>query len=491
MDRTAFIRTGGPKLGLALTTALASVVLAGCSTTGAPPAETSFAKAQSALEKGDAVKAIAHAEAAVLAEPRNPAFRAMLGATYLENGRFESAATSFGDALALGHEDPRTVLSFALASIANGDAKTAVATLREWENVIPGDDLGLAYALAGEPERGVHVLTNAVRAGLTSAKARQNLAYTYALAGNWRAARVMAAEDVPADQLDTRLSEWAATAAPENYRTRVANLLQVAPAADNGVPAMLALANFPSQEQMVAEAAATIPAPAEKAQPKLVEAPAKVSESEQLAFARDAARSSRPMERIDPTPVKPEAKAEAKPAPRVSDKAPAVAAASSAPAAKPAAGAPRFVSNPVVQNVAAAKPGPTRVASSASQARMAATASADTTASAKPAPKPAAAPADTHLVQLGSWDSHDLAKDGWAKLKRKFPQLKDHDVVITEALVNGKTFFRVAAAGFGLGEARSMCRTVKQGGGGCFAYAKTSPPAGAVDRGVRIAARTK
>ncbi|MFW5634051.1 MAG: SPOR domain-containing protein, partial [Erythrobacter sp.] len=142
--------------------------------------------------------------------------------------------------------------------------------------------------------------------------------------------------------------------------------------------------------------------------------------------------------------------------------------------------------------------GPTRVAANASQARMAATATATTAAAARgdAAPKPAApAPArssaDTHLVQLGSWGSHELAKAGWENLKRKHPNLKDHDVVITEALVNGKTYFRVAAAGFDLPRARSMCRTVKQGGGGCFAYAKTNPPAGAVDRGVRIAARTE
>jgi len=470
MDRTAFNRTKGPgigpKLGLVITTALASAVLAGCSTAGAPPAQTSFTKAQNALAKGDSVKAISHAEAAVLAEPRNPSFRAMLGAAYLENGRFESAATSFGDALALGHDDPRTVLSFALASIATGDSKTAVATLREWENAIPGDDLGLAYALAGQPQRGVHVLTNAVRAGLATAKARQNLAYTYALAGNWRAARVMAAEDVPADKLDARLSEWASISAPEKYRSRVASLLRVTPIADNGLPAMLALANFPSQEQMVAEAAATIPQ-----QEKVAETGE--SGTPPLAFETGEAAMEK-VETIDPAPVR-------------------VAAAESLdtaePTAKPAAkatAAPRFVSNPVVQSLpsAKAKPAPSRVAASASQRRMAATETASQPASVKPG-------ADTHLVQLGSWDSEELAKDGWQTLKRKFPQLKDHDVVITEALVDGKTYFRVAAAGFGLSGARSMCRTVKSGGGGCFAYAKTDPPAGAVDRGVRIAARTK
>lgn len=464
MDRTSFNRTRGPglgpRLGLVVTTALASAVLAGC-TTAAPPAQVSFDKAQNALAKGDSVKAIAHAEAAVLAEPRNPAFRAMLGAAYLENGRFESAATSFDDALSLGHDDPRTVLSFALASIAKGDSKTAIATLREWENAIPGDDLGLAYALAGEPQRGVHVLTNAVRAGLATAKARQNLAYTYALAGNWRAARVMAAEDVPADKLDARLSEWAAISAPEKYRARVASLLRVTPVADSGQPAMLALANFPSQEQMVAEAAATIPEQETVAEASEGDAGAKVAE----------------VEAVDPDPAR-IAAAEAQEADEPTAK----------PAAEPAASAPRFVSNPVVQALPSAKSkakaAPSRVAGSASQRRMAATEAANQPAPAKPS-------ADTHLVQLGSWDSEALAKDGWQKLKRKFPQLKDRDVVITEALVNGKTYFRVAAAGFGLSDARSMCRTVKSGGGGCFAYAKTNPPAGAVDRGVRIAARTR
>lgn len=534
MDRTATIRAKGPgigpRVGFAVTTALASAALAGCTTTGAPPAATSFSKAQVALEEGEATKAIGHAEAAVLAEPRNPAYRAMLGAAYLDNGRFESAATSFGDALSLGHEDPRTVLSFALASIATGDPKTAVATLREWENAIPGDDLGLAYALAGEPERGIHVLTNAVRAGLATPKARQNLAYTYALAGNWRAARVMAAEDVPADQLDARLSEWAATAAPENYRARVASLLRVTPVADSGLPPMLALSNFPSREEMVAEAAASIPA-----QDKRAEA----SESEAFAFAQregdvgengpvkatGTAERVETVETVDPTPArlaaatpKPAPKARganpeapAKPLPRVSRKVPAAAVdaeasarAAATPDAKPAAqsgaqpavtpssqpaarvaaaSSPQFVSNPVVQSVRASKAGQDRTTPKSSQARMAATARAS-------APAPASGTADTHLVQLGSWGSREAAKQGWARLKRKFPQLKDHDVVITEALVKGKTYFRVAAAGFGLSDARSMCSTVKRGGGGCFAYAKTNPPAGAVDRGVRIAART-
>jgi hypothetical protein len=99
--------------------------------------------------------------------------------------------------------------------------------------------------------------------------------------------------------------------------------------------------------------------------------------------------------------------------------------------------------------------------------------------------------ANTHLVQLGAYDSKIEAQRGWTVLKGKFPQLKDHDVIITEAVVNGRTFWRVAAAGFGATSARSMCGTVKSAGRGCFAYAASSPPAGAVDRGVRLAARTR
>lgn len=460
MARSTLSRPTGPqvgaKIGLIMTTALASVALSGCMTSAAPPAETSFNKAQVALEKGQVDKAILHAEAAVLADPRNPGFRAMLGAAYLEAGRFDSAATSFNDALDLGNEDPRTVLSYALAKVATGDNTAAVAALDEFGGVINPADLGLALALAGKPERGVHVLVNAVRNGDVSPKARQNLAYTYALAGNWRAARVMAAEDVPADQLDGRLTDWAASSRPEDFQVRVANLLQVTPSNDGGQPGHLSLSNFPSQPQMVAEAKT-------QAETNVAAAPAidtVPNVAEKLAIGPNGVESSKPA----PTRV-----AQAATAPKP--------VAKPTPVAKPKPAAPRFVSNPVVQKVPAAKPEakktPARVAKKTTQRRMAV----------------ATGTAATHLVQLGSYDSRDVAKSKWNELQRKFPQLKGHDVVITKAEVKGKTFFRVAAAGFGKSTAAQMCRTVKSSGRGCFAYAASNPPAGAVDRGVRIAAR--
>lgn len=448
MDRSTKTGFTAPRLALAVTTALAGLALAGCSTSTAPRADVSFSNAQVALQKGQTDKAIAHAEAAVLAEPRNPGFRALLGAAYMEAGRFRSAATSFGDALDLGNEDPRTVLSFALAKTALGEGKAAVQVLDDYAKLIDPADLGLAYALAGQPERGVHVLINAVRASEEATpKLRQNLAYTYALAGNWRAARVMAAEDVPADQLDARLTEWATMSAPEHFQQRVAAMLQVTPRMDGGQPQQLALANFPSQDVMVAEAAAQgdVPVMAEAA-------PVAPAAAPQMAVA-------------SPRPSFDEAFA------------------TTVAAAPATASGIRFVSTPVVQQLparAAPRAG-TRVAAS-SQRRVTGTLAA---------PVASDKSANTHLVQLGAYDSKIEAQRGWTVLKGKLPQLKDHDVIITEAVVNGRTFWRVAAAGFGATSARSMCGTVKSAGRGCFAYAASSPPAGTVDRGVRLAARTR
>ncbi len=470
----------GPKLALLATAAIATVALTGCTTASAPRADMSFSKAQVALANGQASAAIMHGEAAVLAEPRNPAYRALLGAAYLEAGRFDSAATSFGDALDLGDTDPRTILSYALAQAALGEGRVAQQTLNQWESSLDPADAGLAYALSGNPERGVQILVSALRSSDGSAKLRQNLAYTYALAGNWRAARVMAAEDVPAGQLDARLSAWAASSASEDYMVRVANLLGVAPVSDGGMPAQLALANFPSQDQMVAEAEASQSMDASPAQIAMAPGSAQgaLSQTEALTFARDTGSDT--VEAIDPTVARIMAATTSAQQPS------GTPAASKAPSQVAASGA-RYVSNPVVQALPAVS-GPTRVASAA------------------PAPAPRAAPnpapqrvaasapqstpqADTHLVQLGSYVSQEEAKRGWSLLKSKFAQLRDHDVVITKAEVNGKIFYRVAAAGFGQSSAAGMCSTVKSAGRGCFAYAKTNPPKGAIDSGVRIAAR--
>lgn len=466
-------RNMGSKMGLFMGTAIATLALASCAGS-APPAEVSFSKAQAALQGGQIDKAIAHAEAAVLADPRNSSIRSLLGSAYMEAGRFQSAATAFGEAIELGDTESRTVLSYALAQVAIGNNQAALTKLSENESVIPVADLGLALALAGQPQQGVHYLVNAVRNGESSPKARQNLAYSYALAGNWRAARVMAAEDVPADQLDARLSDWAATARPEDYKVRVSNLLNITPAMDDGQPKYLALTNFPSQPMMVAEAQE---GRADEVNGDLAAAP---SDSEAMAFGLRDIDTVYVNDSGSVASVEPGA-SNADPV-RVAQSRAQAPAPAPTPVSRPAPAAPRFVSNAMVQNV------PATPARAAAPARVASAAPATTPAS-QARSKVATGSADTHFVQLGSFESRAVAEGKWREFQSRFPQLKGHDVVITEARVNGRTFFRVAAAGFTNRSARAMCGSVKSAGRGCFAYAKTNPPAGAVDRGVRIAAR--
>jgi len=94
-----------------------------------------------------------------------------------------------------------------------------------------------------------------------------------------------------------------------------------------------------------------------------------------------------------------------------------------------------------------------------------------------------------HLVQLGSFASREGARRAWGIYAREYPGLDRYRMVITEAQVRGKTYYRVSAGGLERADARSMCSTVKARGQGCFAWAEGRPLPGAVDTGVRMARR--
>lgn len=446
---------------LAITTALGLVSLAGCTAQGAPRAEVSASKAQTALQRGNVEQAVANAEAAVLADPRNAAYRAMLGAAYLNVGRFDSAATSFDDAMKLGDASPRTALGLALAAIGKGDNRTAMAVLEDWRDEIPAADFGLAIALAGQPERGAQVLGNALRAGENTPKLRQNLGYAYALQGNWQAARVMAAEDLTGSALEARISEWAQMVRPEDYQRRVAGLLNAPVRADAGQPVQLALNASSDVQQLASQSAASgdvYPAAGELAPTDgfIASAPTPVRElpaldsksapAPQLAVAAPAQRAPESFDQA------------------FKAGAPAVAS----PAAR-SASSPKFVSSPVVQ----ATPG--RTVTTARPIGRVAAGSADGTGS--------------HLIQLGSFSSEAGARRAWGVYARSYPELADYQMVITQAKVRGKTYYRVSAGGFEAASASSMCGKVKSKGQGCIAWADGKPLPGAVDKGYRLASR--
>jgi Flp pilus assembly protein TadD len=465
-------------IGFALTTALATAALTGCAAS-APPAALSASKAEAQLAKGNYSKAIEHAEAAVTADPRNGAYRAVLGAAYLEAGRFGSAAASFQDAIDLGETSPRTALSLALALTAEGKQPAAQKVLKDWEGSIAAGDLGLAYSLAGAPDRGIAVLTNALRNGDNTAKTRQNLAYSYALAGQWKEARVMAGEDIPADRVSDRIAEWAAEVHPDLYRNRVAALLDV-PAAeyDPGQPVQLALANFPSAEQLAAQAPVQpLPQPAPAAQV----ASARAAPVRLLPVGDPVdARAAAPQPARQPTvarqatgAVPSNVASAAVPASASAPRATAFAAPQPAPAAAQAS-APRAAAPSVTPAVARAAT-PT-VASSAARAVSPVLSEA------------AGAASGSHLVQLGSFSSEKGARRAWDIYVSRYPELASRDMVITRAVVRGKEYYRVAAAGYDAGSSRAMCGRVNRASAdGCIAYAANKPLPGAVDNGRRFA----
>ena len=445
-------------LGLVVTTALTGALLSGCTTAGIASPTVAGRAGPAAADRQHAA-AIQQAEIAVSADPRSPANRAALGSAYLDAGRFASAATAYEDAVKLGDNSPRTALSLALALTGDGRQAEAASLLNAFEGNIPIADLGLALALAGQPERGVHLMSNAIRGGENTAKMRQNLAFAYALAGRWREARLMAEQDVPAGEVSDRIEQWAMLALPEAWQARVASLLAVpAGVTDPGQPVELALGEAPAVEQLAAEAvsgeaelpavaAAEAPAPIAELPASLAgAAPYQAARAElpstlQVAFTEADATSGVVRDGIE------------------------------------------FVSSPLVQATPeqSARPAPARLA----QARPAAA-----PAAAAPAPARVTRSDDgTHLIQLGSFTSEQSARRAWSVYTSRYPELAGHQMVISEAMVRGKHYWRVSAAGFGRSSAAATCGRIRSGSQGCLAYAEGSPLPGAVANGTRLAQR--
>jgi Flp pilus assembly protein TadD len=409
-------RSTSIRLPLAVGTALAATLLAGCASTGMmTKAETPDVSAQAALDKGKIDRAVNLAEDAVAASPNNAASRALLAQAYFKAGRFASAARTFDDAVKLGDKSPETQLNLALARIGAGDQQGALELLDESNPDLESSDLGLSLALAGEPRRGVAVLVDALRNGENTPKVRQNLAYAYALAGRWQEARVMASQDIAADKVGERMAEWAETILPEQNHERMAMLLDVPVRDDPGQPAKLALGGAAAAGQ-VAVATPVQPAFNPNAELPAVDAPASAKPS--LALVDSTAKPSAP------------SVVAAQPVAHV--------------APKPVAPVKLAVNSPI-----AAKP------ASAAKGRPAAT--------------------GTHFVQLGSFSSQENARKAWSVYTAKNPALGAYRMTITQANVGGKAVWRVAAGGVqGNAVANNLCSQIKSKGGACFAYAAPS-----------------
>jgi len=370
------------------------------------PAERMAEAAEKAIAQRKGAEAVIAAEAAVRAAPDSAAYRALLGRAYIAAGRFTAAQTALSDAMALGQNDSRTLVSLALVHIALGQGDAARTLLAANTDVIPAADYGLALALAGDTAEGVYILTQAATAPTGDARTRQNLAYAYALAGRWKDARLMAGEDLAPLAANQRIVQWAATADPMLGPQRIAALLGVTiDPADAGLPAELARA--PAEPEAPTQLAARAPEPT----PVIETAPA------EIALEAEPVMQAAPMIKAPEAPIR------------------------------------TALSQPKA---------PTKTTRAKSTAASATT-PARTRAPA--GPKPVGSGASPWVVQLGAYDSPAIARERWTSMARGNATLAAFPVLTSQVTVNGKAFHRLAITGFASrADANALCRSL----GHCF-----------------------
>ncbi|QTD56365.1 SPOR domain-containing protein [Parasphingorhabdus cellanae] len=447
-------------LKLAASTMVISTTLTGCGPFGggsvasvsSKPAtvkdgEKYAKKAEKAMAKGKIQDAIVYAERSVAGVGNDPETRALLGQSYLAAGRFYSAERSFLDAMELGKNDARTVLSLSLAQLGQGKANKAKQLIETNRQFIPTADYGLALALTGDSKAAIAILENAIRSNNVTGRTRQNLGLAYALDGRWKEAKLMAMQDMTPATLDNRMMQWAQMARPGAYDVRVASLLNVKPIAnDPGQPVRLALNAAPAMP-VVAEATPAqdysrevasfdrdIPLPAVGAAPAADSEVDFMAKENNVTVTKVAIPASKPAEKakaVKPVPAAPEKTfiVESSDAP--------------APAAKavPATTAAEQV-------IAAVKPVLQKVAFT---------------------PRARSISNGKHLVQLGVFSSPENVKRAWGILSSQNKDLASFQYASSTIQRNGKTLYRLAAMGFGNEQsAKDMCSGIKSKGGACI-----------------------
>jgi Flp pilus assembly protein TadD len=476
------------RFGSAVSAIVVASMLAACA---APQVKTGFGgkaedvdvgvatRALAALNSNNIPMAIDLAERAVAKDPRDAGFRTLLGNAYFAAGRFWSAETAYKDSLTIYSNQPQVVLKLALVETALGKNDQAVSFLDAARTVLDPSDYGLALALAGRPADAVVVLDSAARLPGADARVRQNLALAHALAGDWTEARTIAAQDVPASQLDARIEQWMQLAKPARPGDQVAALVGVTPAAvDQGQPVRLALRQ---PETRLAEVApVSDPAPVAVAQPVPAPQPrwAEVAPPPPPAPAAAAPQFVEAVAPSAPVPqLVPAIAPAAKPAP---ERAPVIAEAS-APAPKPVAVAlsPAPAPKPAAVELSPAPVLMAMVAPSSAapaafvpfmpaKAPRAAKAVKPHRAAAAVAPRPRLRQGDS-VMQLGAYRSPAQVSQAWARLTQRYPALRAYLPLRARFDSPKGTFWRLSVQGFASErDAVLRCRTLKSRGGSCF-----------------------
>lgn len=451
-------------LKLAASTMVISLTLTGCGPFGGGSVASSSSKpatvkdgakyakkADKALAKGQVENAIVYAEHSVAGVGNDPETRALLGQSYMAAGRFQSAERSFLDAMELGKNDARTILSLSLSQLAQGKANKAKQLIENNRESIPTADYGLALALTGDSKGAIAELEQAIRNSDVAGRTRQNLGLAYALDGRWREAKLMAMQDMTPSTVDKRMMQWAQMARPGAYEVRVASLLNVEPVAnDPGQPVRLALNAAPGMPAVAsanpAEDYRVEVASFDRDTPLPAVGPAPVTDSDIDFMAKE---NNVTVTKVAVPASMPAAKAPvAKPAPAAIEKT-FIVEGPADPVAKPAvAPKPAPVTTAAVQAISAVKPIMQKIAFTQ---------------------RSRAISQGKHLVQLGAFSSSEGAKRAWGILSARNSDLASFQYASSAITVKGKTLYRLAAMGFGNEQAaKDMCVGIKAKGGNCI-----------------------
>jgi protein involved in temperature-dependent protein secretion len=442
-------------LRVAASTAVIGVTMVSCKPAAVRPSSASavapkseagaaklYAQVHAQVQQGDLVQALALAERMAELAPRDSGYRMLLADLYLKNGRFASAEAAFGDVLVLDPANSRAGLTRALTMIGQGKNGEAMIELDRLSATASPADVGLAFALAGQPQRAIEMLEPAARAPDANGRVRQNLALAYALSGDWQKARIVASQDLSPAELDRRLQHWASLANPAAPYSQVAAVLGVSPVEDAGQPTHLALAPVAPQQ---AYAEAEVPAAAEAA-------------PDQTASAAPVALGG-PVETA--SEVKTEAYAYQPPEHADAFSAPVDSASAEVPVVDAPAEATRFAAavNALVEAPVQAQ-------------RPVAKAPLLAFTPVKAAAKPRVKGTGRYVVQIGAYRNARQVEQAWARAYRNYGFGDNQPLSTTVSIPGRGLFHRLAVAGFaGPMDAARLCQTIRGKGGACFVRA--------------------
>jgi Flp pilus assembly protein TadD len=462
------------RFGSAISLAALASMIASCA---APQQATGFGgkadgeiglatRALAALNSNDVPTAISFAERAVEKTPDDAGFRGLLGNAYFAGGRFWSAEQAYKEALSIYSNQPQVILKLALVEIALGKSNEAVNFLDAGRSVLDPADYGLAMALAGRTDDALAVLKASARAQGADSRVRQNLALTYALSGDWTNARTIAAQDVPANQLDARLQQWMQLAKPGKASDQVASLVGVTPAArDQGQPVRLALLKPDTRLAQAAPAPTPVPA-ARNAAPapvQVAQVPAPSAQPLPVQFPHTAQFASAPALAAAPMPQF--AATTLPPPPPPADPQRVAAAKPSAPARVVAARAESIAPLTMALIAAAAPEAPSAFAAFMPKKPAHVTKPAKARAA---APRPAFRNSGS-VVQLGAYRSPQYVNAAWSQLVQRHPALRAYLPMRARFVSPKGIFYRLSITGFAnQRDAQNRCQALKNRGGSCF-----------------------